>query len=163
MAESSGAGAVRPTTFRKALPLLGLLILGIAAACAAPRSYLPLSHLREAKSTGDRSEAGSSISVSPSPLVLGRLIPGQSARSELVLSNRGISPMVVDHIETSCPCVRVVTPTPIYLGPRRAVALAVVFDPTGEDDFRGSLSVHLVGRSGDREAFRTRVEFTVGP
>jgi hypothetical protein len=47
---------------------------------------------------------------------------------------------------------------------RRLPLVEVVFDPTGEPDFHGGLSVDVVGRGAENVVyFRTRVELEVQP
>ncbi len=84
--------------------------------------------------------AGGTLEVSPNPLSLGVLRPGQDARAELAIRNAGPDPVVIARSRTSCPCITL-QPIPLRLGPGESAALTVRFDPDEEPEFRGGLSV----------------------
>ncbi len=66
-------------------------------------------------------------------------------------------------IEAGCPCIRV-EPDSVRIEPGESRPMIVVFDPSGEPDFRGGMAVHLIGRDGrDAEIFKTTVTLHVGP
>jgi hypothetical protein len=101
------------------------------------------------------------VLLDPDPIELGDLEPGRSAEAKLSLRNRGSETVVLERIETSCPCVSV-SPASLRLHPGGAAELRVHFDPTDEPEFRGGLSVTLVGwgRPG-AILFRTHVNVAV--
>lgn len=92
---------------------------------------------------------------------LGTLKPGESAQAELVLRNPLPCPVVVNRVETSCPCV-VLTELPKSIEPQQPAVLDVSYTHE-RPDFRGGLAVKLVGRDPDgKELFRTEVSLFVG-
>jgi hypothetical protein len=101
------------------------------------------------------------VSVSPSPVTLGVLEPGQSSKATLNIKNETDAAIAVSRIETSCPCIRI-TPCPVQLEPQQAILTTVRFDPTEEPSFRGRLSVEYIGRAANDEViFRGRVQVSV--
>ena len=98
---------------------------------------------------------------SPDPIRLGRLLPGVRVERKISLINRFPLLVRIDRIESTCPCVRV-SPVPMEIGGLGRSELAVIFDPSEEPDFRGTLSVDLrgVGKSGE-VLFRLTVDVTV--
>lgn len=101
------------------------------------------------------------LEISPDPILLGTLFPGRSAIAKLTVRNSGSRPVIVESIETSCPCLNVAKQW-ARLGPRQTADLTVRFDPADEPDFRGCLSIDVIGREpGGEIAFRTRVEVEV--
>jgi hypothetical protein len=101
------------------------------------------------------------LSLSPNPVSLGRLKPGQTARTDVVLKNSGREQRDVSRIETSCPCVQL-TPFSARLGPGMSTNLEVKFDPSSESNFRGSLAVRVTGIDAEGvEQFQGTVEVTV--
>lgn len=123
------------------------------AGCDSPRSAPP---------QFDSSAASApSLIVSPDPIALGTLAPGESARSTVTLRNPTSEAVSVERIETSCPCI-LVSPTSIVVGSGESSALTIEFDPTDEPEFRGGLSVNVVGKEATgRVALRGRVEVEV--
>ncbi|MBX6314538.1 MAG: DUF1573 domain-containing protein, partial [Isosphaeraceae bacterium] len=105
---------------------------------------------------------GTPLQVHPAPLSLGVLKPGQAAQASLTLRNPCPEPLTVERIETSCPCIRVAPQQPVRIEPGRAAVLGVSFDPSGEPDFRGGLSVDVTGYGASEAVlFRNRVLLTV--
>ncbi|MGC8643870.1 MAG: DUF1573 domain-containing protein [Isosphaeraceae bacterium] len=84
----------------------------------------------------------------------------RTARVSLALKNQSARPLAVERIETSCPCLTV-GPMAVRVEPGRVVQLTAVLDPSEEPDFRGPLSVSVVGRGGGRYLFRTWVDVEV--
>ncbi len=101
--------------------------------------------------------SGARLQVSSDPVSLGSLSPGQQATGRITLRNPGQSPVIVERVETSCPCLDF-GPLPIEIGPVRTANLIVRFNPAGEPDFLGRLSIEVIGRGPtDLLAFRTRL------
>jgi hypothetical protein len=77
------------------------------------------------------------------------------------LRNPGPRPVSVERIETSCPCIRV-EPARFKVGPGEFAELVARFDPSHDPDFRGGLSIEVVGRSSrDFVLFRARVNLDI--
>lgn len=93
-------------------------------------------------------DSADSLIVSPDPIALGVLTPGHSAQTTVTIRNQTSEAVMVRRFETTCPCI-LVTPVPIRVGPRGTASLVVTFDPKAEPDFRGSLSVDVVGYADD--------------
>ena len=105
--------------------------------------------------------SGAPLQVSPDPVSLGSLSPGQQATGRITLRNPGQSPVIVERVETSCSCLDV-GPFPIKIEPGRSANLTVRFDPAAEPDFRGRLSIEVIGRGpAGLVAFRTHVAIVV--
>jgi hypothetical protein len=102
-----------------------------------------------------------SLVVEPNPLDLGVLNAGQTAKATLALRNTRDKPLSIASITTSCSCV-LVSPAQVRVEPGESVTLSVSFDPQAEPDFRGGLSIEVVGRDS-REAvlFRARVNLDI--
>jgi hypothetical protein len=101
------------------------------------------------------------LEINPDPVPLGNVAPGVPRNAIFRLRNRGPQRVVVESIETSCPCVGV-APHRVCLEPGRDEAMTVTFDPTRDPDFRGSLCVELSGYgTGEKVVFRTRVKLSV--
>lgn len=101
-----------------------------------------------------------SLIVSPDPIALGTLAPGQSARATVTLRNTRDQTVQVK-LETSCPCIRV-TPIELQVEPRQSSLVIVVYDPADDPDFRGRLSVKLSGHEPSGQiAFDSRIEFEI--
>jgi hypothetical protein len=88
------------------------------------------------------------LSVNDEPLKLEDLDAGQSARTSLAVLSSQETPVRLERIETSFPCVKV-GPVPVQIDPGSTTALTVTFDASGEPDFRGKLSVNIVGYTED--------------
>jgi hypothetical protein len=101
------------------------------------------------------------IVVHPASLSLGTLRPGQTAEAGLRLQNLRGEAVDVDHVEVSCPCVSL-APSSFNLTPRGFARVTVAFDPSGESDFRGKLSIIVRGMdAGGGTLFQTRVALAV--
>ncbi len=98
--------------------------------------------------------------LDPDRLSLGVVAAGQRAKATLNVTNLGRDSVVVDRIETGCPCLTV-TPSSIRLMPGETGALAVDFDPAAEPDFRGGLVIDITGYSGGKAVFRTQTRLRV--
>lgn len=85
------------------------------------------------------------LEVSPDRVLLGALTAGQSATGKFTLLNPGSCRAAVARFETSCPCLTVAEQR-ITVEPGQTVDLLVKFDPTHAPDFRGGLSVSVIGR-----------------
>jgi hypothetical protein len=131
----------------KGLAVLGTLVL--SCFCAPDRrlincrSYSP----RSLNSASD-APPHFPLSVNDEPLKLEDLDAGQSARTSLAVLSSQETPVRLERIETSCPCVKV-GPVPVQIDPGSTTALTVTFDASGEPDFRGKLSVNIVGYTED--------------
>ena len=101
------------------------------------------------------------LTVNPDPVSLGLISAGKSARATLTVTNSGGKRQQITNVRTTCPCVGLVG-LPVSIEPGRSVGLTVIFDPTEEPDFRGTLGVGLIGMgaTGD-ELFQTEVNLTV--
>lgn len=101
------------------------------------------------------------IRAYPSLVSLGVLRPGEPGRGTFSLRNDSKLVVIVDHVESTCPCVAI-SPLPIRIASKKTVNMEVLFEPQEESDFRGSLSVELSGKgSGSEILFRMRVELSV--
>jgi hypothetical protein len=101
------------------------------------------------------------LAISPDPIELGVLQPGQSARRSLTVRNTLSEPLPLERFETSCPCTRF-RGIPIYMGPNETRELEVSFDPPEDPDFQGALCVNVTGYLADgRVALQTRVKLKV--
>jgi len=101
------------------------------------------------------------LEISPDPVDLGVLPPGRSAQATISLRNPGPRPVSVERIETSCPCIRA-EPASFKVGPGELAELVTRFDPSDDPDFRGGLSIEVVGRSPrDFVLFRARVDLEI--
>jgi len=69
--------------------------------------------------------------------------------------------VIVAMVETSCPCLNVAEQS-TNIGPGQAAELTVKFDPTDDPDFRGGLSIDVIGRDPRGGiVFRTRAQIDV--
>jgi Protein of unknown function (DUF1573) len=84
------------------------------------------------------------IEISPDPVEFGVVDEGQVSNAVLSLTNRGSRELVIDRVETSCPCLTI-TPGRLRIAPSERKVVAVVFDPSGEPDFHGRLSIDISG------------------
>jgi Protein of unknown function (DUF1573) len=101
------------------------------------------------------------LRISPDPIDLGALSPGKRVETEIALMNVQEHSVQLASIRTSCPCIRI-SGSPLQVAPRDSATLALVFDPTEDPDFRGSLSVEVTGLGADGDVvFRTVVKLTV--
>lgn len=98
--------------------------------------------------------------IVPDPISIGTLKPGQVARVKATLRNPRTESVRLDRVETSCPCVSVESlPT---IAANGTSEIEVVFNPSEEPDFRGALSVELIGKDdGAKSLFETRANLEV--
>jgi len=85
------------------------------------------------------------LETTPDPVDLGILSRGRSAVAKITLRNSSEQPAIVQRIQTSCPCLHVERQS-ITLRPGESADLPVRFDSLDEPDFRGGLSIEVVGR-----------------
>jgi Protein of unknown function (DUF1573) len=95
-----------------------------------------------------------SLEISPDRIELGVVNNGQVSKAALKLTNRGSRVLLIDRLETGCPCL-LITPEQLRIGPSESEVVAVTFDPSGEPDFHGRLSIDISGYSTGKLAFRT--------
>ncbi len=76
--------------------------------------------------------------------------------------NRGSRPILVQRIETSCPCLTI-EPRSLTVGSGEKQVLGLAFDPSGDLDFRGGLAIEVTGFAGGAVAFQTLVKLEVEP
>lgn len=99
--------------------------------------------------------------IVPDPISIGTLKPGQVARVKATLRNPRTESVRLDRVETSCPCVSVES-LPTTIAANGASEIEVVFNPSEEPDFRGALSVELIGKDdGAKSLFETRANLEV--
>jgi hypothetical protein len=92
---------------------------------------------------------------------LGTLRPGESAEATITLRNPTDETVVVERVETSCPCILATVPR-LRLEPGGSVPLKLRFDPSKNLDFRGSLRINVQGVQQDRGlVFNTQVYTSV--
>lgn len=92
---------------------------------------------------------------------LGTLTTGQRAELPITLRNRTSRPLGIRRVETSCPCLRA-EPMSFTVRPGESAEVRLAFDSSQEPDFRGGLSIGVVGYDSAGEAvFRTRVDLDV--
>ena len=102
-----------------------------------------------------------SLEISPDPVSLGVVGSGQKVGASLILTNPGIQPVMVERLETSCPCLTII-PSSIRIGPGDMTTLAVTFDSFSEPGFRGGLSIDIIGHGPSRAIlFKTHVNVEV--
>lgn len=84
------------------------------------------------------------LTSQPSPIDFGVLRPGQRASLTVTLHNRTPERVTVESLKPSCPCLKTDAGRLVVegLGDTR---LELSFDPSEEPDFRGKLSILLVG------------------
>jgi Protein of unknown function (DUF1573) len=130
-------------------------ILALLAATAANRTPPPFSKLTTVAAQLFPLE------VTPDPISLGTLEPGRSAVAKLTLRNSTSHPVLVSRVQTSCHCLNVAG-QPTHIGSGQVADLTVKFDPTDDPDFRGGLSVDVLGHDPTGElVFQTRVRLEV--
>ena len=104
----------------------------------------------------------SPLAISPDPLCLGTLEAGGAATASLTAQNHGREALILERVESSCPCVSV-GPVPVQIAAGGSALLAVTVDLAGEPDFRGGLTVDLTGNATDGATmFHTEVRLMVG-
>lgn len=142
--------------------VLGLALASVVAGGAWPLATLVRSLARNPSSPRSADPSGSHpLEIGPDPLSFGSLRPGISAKEEVTVRNRGMAPIDIERVETSCPCLEV-APLPLRIGPGQNGRLMMRFNPAEEPDFRGRLSVEVAGYGPNgRIAFRMRVRVEV--
>ena len=101
------------------------------------------------------------LEASPDPVSLGSLAPGEVAEAQIGLINRHPSPIVVQTIDSSCPCLEI-QPSQVSIDPGESATLTARFDPRVEPDFRGKLGVDVTGTDGSGAIlFRTRIKVEI--
>lgn len=101
------------------------------------------------------------LEISPDPVQLGVLAPGRSADANIVLRNPGIDLVLVERIESSCPCLGAGR-SRIQMAPGESCNLSLRFDPSHDADFRGRLSINVAGYdAAGRTVFGTQVHLEV--
>ena len=99
--------------------------------------------------------------IIPDSIDFGILRLGELAHAFLTLRNTQEDSVMVQRIETSCPCIGA-TPMPMRIGPGRTEQLNVVFNPSFDPDFEGALSVEVTGHLASGQlAFRTSVRLEI--
>ncbi len=102
------------------------------------------------------------LEISPDPISLGTLRPGESSFASLRLRNAGDTLLTVSRIATSCPCVSI-EPLPTSVAPRQVVKLTVHVDRESDPEFESPLEVEVTGYLTDETvAFRASVRFQAG-
>jgi len=110
-----------------------------------------------------RKSQQTTIAVEPASLSLGALIPGQVGRGSVTLRNNSREAAIIESVETSCECVHA-NASLKKIGPGATTSLAVEFDSSNEPEFRGNLSISLIGRDERGIAlFQTSVSVEVQP
>ena len=90
------------------------------------------------------------LRAEPSVLLLGMLKPGDSSEASARIRNTSQVPHSVDRIVTSCPCVSSSAST-FSLGSGEDCVITLKFDSREEPEFRGNLTVEVMGKSRDDE------------
>jgi hypothetical protein len=132
-----------------------------AISCAPPTGIKPSAAADTSAFEGSATVSAPTLIASLNPASLGVLEPGSTASARLTLRNPNDAPIAVKVIETSCPCV-LVTPPVLDVNARNSADVTLTFDPSNEPDFRGGLSIDVVGKaSGGAELFRTKLNLEV--
>ncbi len=101
------------------------------------------------------------LEASPDPVSLGSLAPGEGAEAQIGLRNRHPSPIVVQTIDSSCPCIEI-QPSQVSIDPGKSATLRAKFKPQVEPDFRGRLGVDVTGSDGSGAiVFRTKIKVEI--
>lgn len=138
-----------------ALMALGVLTLYLRSSTTPNPTLPPLNSPGSAK-------AHFPLEISPDPIELGVLDPGESAEATLLLRNPRAEPILVVKIETSCDCVSA-KPGSLQFGGCETRTLTLSYDPSAAPIFEGRLGVVITGyMSGDNVAFRTGIRLRVG-
>jgi len=135
-----------------------LMVMLCALCIFAPPSPYQILPLNRASTKGQDFP----LEISPGQLSLGVVKSGQKARGEFTLVNRGSKPVVIDRIETSCPCL-ITSPRLMRVDPGTARSLTVEFDASSEPDFHGGLSIEIVGYTDGRVRFSSQAKLEVRP
>jgi hypothetical protein len=146
---------------RRHAGLLAMLSATAGVVAAWSAVAMPLENGSPTRNLTSGERGGLPLEISPDPISLGTLDPGQSAIAKLTLRNSGPHPVIVSRAQTGCPCLNVAGQT-AYIGPGQAVNLTVEFDPTEDPDFRGRLSIDVFGRDQPGKiVFQTHVRLEV--
>jgi Protein of unknown function (DUF1573) len=101
------------------------------------------------------------LKVSPEYPSLGTSVCGRQLAGEIRLSNAGPKSVLVNRVETSCPCLTAKS-VPLEIDPGKSAVLALQFDPREDPGFRGRLAISVNGYTvQDEIAFDTRVRVEV--
>jgi hypothetical protein len=144
----------------------GVLLTGVLAvgACAVARvTFDRLARVAPPPSAeAPRSVSGGffPVEISPHLVELGVVSQGQLSKAALTLTNRGSRELLIDRLETSCPCL-MITPSQLRLAPAESKIATVLFDPSDEPDFHGKLCIDISGYSTGSRAFQTVAEVEV--
>ena len=107
------------------------------------------------------SEQPTALIVEPKDIFLGIINPGQRITTPVTIRNSGDVRLVVDRIDSSCPCARM-NPSRVVIAAGGSVRAEVEYDPTSEPEFRGLLAISVTGSSADHVAqFRLTVHVQV--
>lgn len=105
-------------------------------------------------------ESHISLEVSPDPIQLGVVNCGQSSKATFSLTNHGARVLLVERVESGCPCLTI-EPKRLRIRPSEREVVAVTFDPSEDPSFHGGLSIDISGYSNGILAFRTVAEVEV--
>jgi hypothetical protein len=104
---------------------------------------------------------GFPLAINPETIVFGPISAGELLQHPFCVRNTQQTPLTLQRIGTSCPCIRV-TSLPVQVGPAESRGLSVTFDPASEADFVGRLRVGITGYLSDgRIAFLAHVDLEV--
>jgi len=143
--------------------LLSAVTAAFAITCVVAMCLATATRLR--REAPQPSSSSLPLLAEPETLPLGTLEPGRTAEATVRVRNPGAKPVVVDRIESSCPCIRA-TPGTLHIGPGESAALTLRFDPSDEPDFRGALAVEYEGKTTDGTVAlqgRVRVDVNCAP
>lgn len=136
-----------------------ILVAGVLAASAGCFKSKPGPQQTLLSPSG--SSSGTGFIVSPSPVNLGTLSPGQVAEAKLTVRNETARSRSLARIESSCPCVKI-GPVVQTLRAGDMESLILIFDASEEPDFRGRLAVNVRGLDdAEMELFSVEVQVCV--
>jgi len=103
------------------------------------------------------------LEITSDPVVLRVVVPEEGRSAALTLRNIQATPLTIDRVTTSCPCIRL-EPLPTRIDPDEAKTLAVIFHAASDErDLEDGLSVRITGYSTDgMVAFQTLARIDVG-
>jgi Protein of unknown function (DUF1573) len=142
---------------RTAALALGTCAVALLAFGALARNIHPSPGMNSPRSVGD---AFFPVEISPDPVELGVVNEGRVSKAVLSLTNRAARELVIDRLETGCPCLTI-TPGQLLIAPSETKVVAVEFDPSGDPDFHGRLCIDISGYSKGKRAFHTVAEVEV--
>jgi hypothetical protein len=162
MAVSRGTvWSVRHTGVRPAGVCLPLWVAAKIAFLIGPAGCSPDAAISSSLGRPRSDTPAAVLVVRPSPVELGTVSPGGTARTKLWVQNSTGTPRSVTQINTSCPCVSA-GPLPLTVAAGGEASLSIAFDSSGEPAFRGGLAVELRGlNASGSELFRNQVTVTV--